>query len=139
MTSLIGKLYHLCEWTLKERGHCEISCAYINLWVFLKKKKKSGIWILGSENQLECSNRLHIVHTFSTRQFYRLREFQRDRTTPPYKKVDFSIWGRLFPCSFLTKNPPNPDEFFVGFSKEFVGQIFKFQIALTFFLLNRFQ
>ena len=46
-----------------------------------------------SENMVECSDRPHIVPTCSTRQFYRLREFQGDRSTLPHKKVDFLILG----------------------------------------------
>ena len=76
-------------------AHCEYSCAYIDLLVFLKKKKKKkGLLIFWwSENLLECSDRPHIVPTCSTHQFYRLREFQGDRSTLPDKKVDFLIWG----------------------------------------------
>ena len=66
----------------------------VSTFGFLLKKKKKGVEIfLRSENLLECSDRPHIVPTCSTRQFYRLREFQGDRSTLPHKKVDFLILG----------------------------------------------
>ena len=72
-----------------------------SLWIFMclhrfigfSLKKKGLLIFWWSENLLECSDRPHIVPTCSTHQFYRLREFQGDRSTLPHKKVDFLILG----------------------------------------------
>ena len=94
----------ICEGILTKTGEMSfyIKQLTVNIHVLTQVRsifvgfsfKKGGLLIFWwSENLLECSDRPHIVPTCSTHQFYRLREFQGDRSTLPDKKVDFLILG----------------------------------------------